>query len=111
MSAGIPPIPTIDDVDNTPAEAGIKAATLIESLPWLKLFHNQIIVVKFGGNAMVSEDLQRAFAEDMVYLRYAGLRPVVVHGGGPQISAMLDRLGIQSEFRGGYRVTDRKSVV
>lgn len=110
LSTGIQPIPTIDDVDNTPAEASVKAATLIESLPWLKLFHNQIIVVKFGGNAMVSEDLQRAFAEDMVYLRYAGLRPVVVHGGGPQISAMLDRLGIQSEFRGGYRVTTPEAM-
>ena len=87
------------------AAAADKAATLIESLPWLKTFHDRIIVVKFGGNAMVSEDLQRTFAEDIVYLRYAGLRPVVVHGGGPQISAMLDRLGIESEFRGGYRVT------
>ena len=103
-------VPTIDDVDNTPAEASIKAATLIEALPWLKQFHDQIIVVKFGGNAMVSETLQRAFAEDMVYLRYAGIRPVVVHGGGPQISAMLARLGIQSEFRGGYRVTTPEAM-
>ena len=87
------------------ASAAAKAATLIESLPWLKTFHDRIIVVKFGGNAMVSEDLQRTFAEDIVYLRYAGLRPVVVHGGGPQISAMLDRLGIESEFKGGLRVT------
>jgi acetylglutamate kinase len=67
-------------------------------------------VVKFGGNAMVSEELQRSFAEDMVYLRYAGIRPVVVHGGGPQISAMLDRLGIESEFRGGYRVTTPETM-
>jgi len=103
-------VPTIDDVDNTPAEASIKAATLIEALPWLKQFHDQIIVVKFGGNAMVSETLQRAFAEDMVYLRYAGIRPVVVHGGGPQISAMLARLGIDSEFRGGYRVTTPEAM-
>lgn len=95
---------------NTPAEAAVKAATLIESLPWLKRFHDQIVVVKFGGNAMVSEELQRAFAEDMVYLRYAGIRPVVVHGGGPQISAMLDRLGIESEFRGGYRVTTPEAM-
>lgn len=87
-----------------------KAQTLIESLPWLKRFHDQIIVVKFGGNAMVSEELQKAFAEDMVYLRYAGLRPVVVHGGGPQISTMLERLGIQSEFRGGYRVTTPETM-
>src|SRR4029078_13353952 len=98
--------PVASDSDtNTPAEAAVKAATLIEALPWLKRFHDQIIVVKFGGNAMVSEELQRAFAEDMVYLRYAGIRPVVVHGGGPQISAMLEKLGIPSEFRGGYRVT------
>ncbi|MCU1447586.1 acetylglutamate kinase [Cryobacterium sp.] len=108
--AGVPPVPTLDDVDNTPAEATIKAATLIEALPWLKKFHDQIIVVKFGGNAMVSEELQRAFAEDMVYLRYAGIRPVVVHGGGPQISAMLARLGIESEFRGGYRVTTPEAM-
>jgi acetylglutamate kinase len=90
--------------------AAVKAATLIESLPWLKRFHEQIIVVKFGGNAMVSEELQRAFAEDMVYLRYAGIHPVVVHGGGPQISAMLERLGIESEFRGGYRVTTPEAM-
>lgn len=102
--------------DSDPAEAAeqasaaAKAATLIESLPWLKRFHEQIIVVKFGGNAMVSEELQRAFAEDMVYLRYAGIHPVVVHGGGPQISAMLDRLGIASEFRGGYRVTTPEAM-
>ncbi|MCI0158320.1 acetylglutamate kinase [Leifsonia shinshuensis] len=92
------------------AAAAGKAATLIESLPWLKTFHDRIIVVKFGGNAMVSDDLQRTFAEDIVYLRYAGLRPVVVHGGGPQISAMLDRLGIDSEFRGGYRVTTPEAM-
>lgn len=90
--------------------AAAKAATLIESLPWLKRFHDQIIVVKFGGNAMVNEELQRAFAEDMVYLRTAGIRPVVVHGGGPQISAMLERLGIESEFRGGYRVTTPEAM-
>jgi acetylglutamate kinase len=87
-----------------------KTHVLIESLPWLKRFAGEIIVVKFGGNAMVDADLQRAFAEDMVYLRYAGIRPVVVHGGGPQISAMLERLGIQSEFRGGYRVTTPEAM-
>jgi acetylglutamate kinase len=87
------------------ADAAAKAAVLIESLPWLKRFAGKIIVVKFGGNAMVDDDLKRAFAEDMVYLRHAGIRPVVVHGGGPQISAELARRGIDSEFRGGYRVT------
>ncbi|TFD50977.1 acetylglutamate kinase [Cryobacterium sp. Hh11] len=96
--------------ETSQAEASVKAATLIEALPWLKRFHDQIIVVKFGGNAMVSEELQGAFAEDMVYLRYAGIRPVVVHGGGPQISAMLKRLGIESEFRGGYRVTTPEAM-
>jgi acetylglutamate kinase len=91
----------------TPEE---KTAVLIESLPWLKRFAGEIIVVKFGGNAMVDADLQRAFAEDMVYLRHVGIKPVVVHGGGPQISAMLDRLGIQSEFVGGYRVTTPEAM-
>lgn len=92
------------------ATASAKARVLIESLPWLKRFHGETIVVKFGGNAMVSPELQRAFAEDMVYLRYAGIKPVVVHGGGPQISAMLGRLGIESEFRGGYRVTTPETM-
>ncbi len=91
-------------------EAAAKAEVLIESLAWLKKFRNQIIVVKFGGNAMVSESLTRSFAEDIVYLRYAGLKPVVVHGGGPQISEMLDRLNIESEFRGGYRVTTPEAM-
>jgi acetylglutamate kinase len=91
----------------TPAD---KVVTLIESLPWIKRFHNRIMVIKFGGNAMVDEALQKSFAEDIVFLRYAGIRPVVVHGGGPQISAMLDRLGIQSEFRGGYRVTSPEAM-
>ena len=92
------------------AAAHAKAQVLIDSLPWLKRFHGETIVVKFGGNAMVSPALQRAFAEDMVYLRYAGIRPVVVHGGGPQISSMLARLGIESEFRGGYRVTTPETM-
>jgi acetylglutamate kinase len=90
--------------------ASIKAATLIESLPWLMAFRDEIIVVKFGGNAMVSEELTRAFAQDMVYLRTVGIKPVVVHGGGPQITAMLDRLGIASEFKGGYRVTTPEAM-
>jgi acetylglutamate kinase len=91
-------------------QAAAKAAVLIEALPWLKRFHDEIIVVKFGGNAMVDDDLKRAFAEDMAYLRYAGVKPVVVHGGGPQITAELTRRGIPSEFRGGYRVTTAESM-
>jgi acetylglutamate kinase len=94
-------------VSDNPREldAAVKAAVLIESLPWLQRFAGAIVVVKFGGNAMVDHDLKRAFAEDMVYLRHAGLKPVVVHGGGPQISAELTARGIDSEFRGGLRVT------
>jgi acetylglutamate kinase len=91
-------------------EVTTKTAVLIESLAWLKQFNEKIIVVKFGGNAMVDEALQRAFAEDMAYLRFAGIRPVVVHGGGPQISARLAELGIESEFRGGYRVTTPETI-
>ncbi|MDH6461195.1 acetylglutamate kinase [Micromonospora sp. A200] len=90
--------------------AQVKAETLIEALPWLARFSGATVVVKYGGNAMVEPALQRAFAADMVFLRYAGLKPVVVHGGGPQISAMLGRLGIASEFRGGLRVTTPEAM-
>ncbi|HIW61813.1 MAG TPA: acetylglutamate kinase [Candidatus Stackebrandtia excrementipullorum] len=87
-----------------------KAQTLIEALPWLKTFHGKLVVVKYGGHAMVDPKLRAAFAADMVFLRYAGLKPVVVHGGGPQISSMLDKLGIESEFKGGLRVTTAESM-
>jgi len=87
-----------------------KAHVLIEALPWLQRFAGAIVVVKYGGNAMVDDELKRAFAQDMVFLRAAGLKPVVVHGGGPQISAMLARLGIASEFRGGLRVTTPEAM-
>jgi acetylglutamate kinase len=93
------------EIRNSDEAAGIKAATLIESLPWLRAFSGKIIVVKFGGNAMVSAELTAAFAEDMVYLHSVGITPVVVHGGGPQITAELERRNIPSEFKGGYRVT------
>ncbi|OZC64998.1 acetylglutamate kinase [Rhodococcus sp. 15-725-2-2b] len=82
-----------------------KAFTLAEALPWLQRFSGKIVVVKYGGNAMIDDDLKRAFAADMVFLRTVGIHPVVVHGGGPQISAMLTRLGLAGEFRGGFRVT------
>ncbi|SFR88950.1 N-acetylglutamate kinase [Agromyces sp. CF514] len=98
------------DTVDAESSASAKAHVLIDALPWLKRFHGETVVVKFGGNAMVSPELQRAFAEDMVYLRYAGIKPVVVHGGGPQISSMLERLGIESEFRGGYRVTTPEAM-
>jgi acetylglutamate kinase len=87
-----------------------KAATLVEALPWLERFHGTVVVVKYGGNAMVDPDLRSAFAQDIAFLRYAGLRPVVVHGGGPQISTMLERLGIVTEFRGGLRVTTPEAM-
>ncbi len=92
------------------SEGSAKASALIESLPWLRAFQGQTIVVKFGGNAMVNDDLKRAFAEDMVYLHQVGVRPVVVHGGGPQISAALAERGIFSEFRGGLRVTSPEAL-
>jgi acetylglutamate kinase len=92
------------------ADAQDKAATLIEALPWLERFHGSLVVVKYGGNAMTDDALKAAFAQDVAFLRYAGLRPVVVHGGGPQIGRMLARLGIESEFRGGLRVTTPEAM-
>lgn len=82
-----------------------RSHVLAEALPWLLHFRDKIVVVKYGGNAMVDEDLKRAFAADMVFLRTVGARPVVVHGGGPQINSMLDTVGLKGEFRGGFRVT------
>lgn len=91
-------------------DAGDKAAILIEALPWLEDYVGKTVVVKYGGNAMVDDDLKRAFAQDIVFLRMVGVKPVVVHGGGPQISSMLSRLGIASEFRGGLRVTTPEAM-
>ena len=92
------------------ATAAVKATTLVQALPWLERFRDALVVVKYGGNAMVDDELKAAFAQDVAFLRYAGLRPVVVHGGGPQIQAMLDRLGIESEFKGGLRVTSTEAM-
>jgi acetylglutamate kinase len=91
-------------------EARAKAAVLVDALPWLARFHGKIVVVKYGGNAMTSPELRRAFAQDVVFLRYAGLRPVVVHGGGPQITEHLERLGISSQFRAGLRITTPEAM-
>ncbi len=82
-----------------------RAEVLSEALPWLQHYRDRIVVVKYGGNAMTDDSLKAAFARDMVFLRTVGVKPVVVHGGGPQISAMLKRLGMEGEFRGGFRVT------
>jgi len=93
-------------IENALAKAGV----LVEALPWLERFHGRTVVVKYGGHAMSDEALRRAFAEDIVFLRYAGIRVVVVHGGGPQINAHLDRLGMDQVFTGGLRVTTPETM-
>jgi acetylglutamate kinase len=93
-----------------PEGDALKVAVLTGALPWLKEFHGNVVVIKYGGHAMVDEECRRAFAEDMVFLRTCGIHPVVVHGGGPQITEMLTRLGIASEFRGGQRVTTPETI-
>ena len=95
---------------NRHAKALEKANVLVDALPWLERFHGRTIVVKFGGNAMTDQALQEAFAEDVVFLRYVGMRPVVVHGGGPQITRQLERLGIASVFESGHRVTTPEAM-
>ena len=92
-------------IDTATIATATKAAVFAEALPWLKQLHGKIVVVKYGGNAMTDDVLKAAFAADMAFLRNCGIHPVVVHGGGPQISAMLKRLGIPGEFKGGFRVT------
>ncbi|MEU5849014.1 acetylglutamate kinase [Saccharopolyspora shandongensis] len=101
---------TQQEVSDRLATAAEKASVLVEALPWLQRFHGATVVIKYGGNAMIDDELKRAFAHDMVFLRLAGLHPVVVHGGGPQITAMLDRLGMEGEFRGGLRVTSPETM-
>ena len=103
-------MPTPPEIPGRLKRAGEKAGVLAEALPWLQRFHGQVVVVKYGGNAMIDEELKQAFAQDMVFLRLAGIHPVVVHGGGPQISAMLKRLGLPGEFRGGLRVTTPETI-
>ncbi len=92
------------------SDARGKAGTLVEALPWIQRFAGTTMVIKYGGNAMVNDELRRAFAEDVVFLHHVGIHPVVVHGGGPQINAMLSRLGIESEFKGGLRVTTPEAM-
>ncbi|TQL72896.1 N-acetylglutamate kinase [Enteractinococcus coprophilus] len=91
-------------------KAAVKAAVLIEALPWIQKFAGTTMVIKYGGNAMVSDELREAFVQDMVFLHHCGIHPVVVHGGGPQINEMLDKLDIASEFRGGLRVTTEETM-
>jgi len=94
----------------SPWASAAKAAVLIEALPWLNRFHGQTVVIKYGGHAMTDDSLREAFAQDVVFLRHAGLRPVVVHGGGPQISAQLARFGLESTFTAGLRVTTPETM-
>ena len=102
--------PTADEVHDRGFQPSMRANALIEALPYIEQFRGAIVVVKFGGNAMVDPDLSRTFAEDIVLLRSVGLKPVVVHGGGPQIGEMLSRIGKESEFRDGLRVTDAETL-
>ena len=93
--------------------AADRAATLVEALPYIRRFADQVVVVKYGGNALAGAsdgDALALFAQDIVLMRQVGMRPVVVHGGGPQISELMSRLGKQSEFRNGLRVTDGETV-
>jgi acetylglutamate kinase len=92
------------------AAATAKAGTLIEALPWLDRFHGATVVIKYGGHAMTADELRAGFAQDLVFLRHAGLSPVVVHGGGPQVTGHLDRLGIDSVFTAGLRVTTEETI-
>jgi acetylglutamate kinase len=88
----------------------LKARMIIEALPYIRQFYQQTVVIKYGGNAMIDESLKRSFAQSVVLLKYVGVNPVVVHGGGPQIGKMLKALNISSEFRQGYRVTDQATM-
>lgn len=115
MSNSEKPQATVENNQNNPgttlrdrttlAQAADNARVLVNALPWLEKMQGALVVIKYGGNAMVNDDLKQALAEDIAFLKYAGLRPVVVHGGGPQIGAMLKRVGITSEFKAGLRVT------
>ncbi len=104
-----PPGDEGDELTMTP-QAANRAEVLIEALPYIRRFAGAVVVVKFGGNAMESAELAAQFAEDVVLLQSVGLRPVVVHGGGPQISELMERLGKKAEFRDGLRVTDAETV-
>lgn len=105
MTAG-----TVGDPAGTRAAAHDQAALLVEALPYIRRFQGAVVVVKYGGNAMVDPELARTFAEDVVLMASVGLKPVVVHGGGPQIGDLLKRLGKESEFREGLRVTDAETL-
>jgi len=87
-----------------------KANVLVEALPWIRQFYGKVIVIKYGGNAMVEDHLKEGFARDIILMKYIGLNPVVVHGGGPQIGKVLEAMGIETHFEQGMRVTDAKTM-
>src|SRR5204863_2977301 len=87
-----------------------KAEILLEALPYLRRFFGKTIVIKYGGHAMANDELKESFAQDVVLLKYVGMNPVIVHGGGPQINSMLDTLGVESKFVRGMRVTDQRTM-
>ena len=93
---------------SVPHTAADKANILCEALPYIQRFYDKTIVIKYGGNAMTERHLMEAFAKDVVLLKLVGMNPVVVHGGGPQIAGLLERIGKQSEFIQGMRVTDEE---
>jgi acetylglutamate kinase len=101
---------SVDPVALAAVDASTRAAILVEALPYIQAFAGKTVVVKFGGNAMVDDALAHSFAADVVLLRAVGLKPVVVHGGGPQIGELLGRLGKETEFRDGLRVTDAETL-
>ncbi len=98
------------DTSSTTLDSEIQARLLSEALPYMQRYEGKTVVIKYGGHAMGDAALSHAFARDVALLRQSGVEPIVVHGGGPQIGAMLDKMGIESTFRGGLRVTDKKTV-
>jgi acetylglutamate kinase len=87
-----------------------KAGVLVESLPYIKEFRNETVVIKYGGNAMISEELKQTVIEDIVLMKYVGMNPVIVHGGGPEINALMDRMGKKPSYVNGLRVTDEETM-
>lgn len=100
----------MSSTDTSSHSATVKAAVLSEALPYIRRFHGKTVVIKYGGNAMTEEELQRSFAHDVVLLKLVGLNPVVVHGGGPQINEALKRVGKEGAFVQGMRVTDAETM-
>lgn len=107
---GVPILTTSPETTERAEVAQGKAAVLREALPWITRFHGQTVVIKYGGNAMIDPELQRSFAADVALLHFVGLRPVIVHGGGPQISELARERGVTSHFVGGLRVTDEAMI-